>query len=98
MQQAKWNVSPVAQSRALGACWLPAVLCPGSASAWLPSSPNPLPSSLPLPSLLVLLELCDFEEQTSESIGSLFKLLDVLHGYRFQCRKTCMPAPVDQEP
>ena len=46
VQQAKWNVLPVAQSRALGACWLLAVLCPGSASAWLPPSPNPLPSSL----------------------------------------------------
>lgn len=46
VQQAKWNMLPVTQSRALGACWLPAVLCPGSASAWLPPSPNPLPSSL----------------------------------------------------
>lgn len=98
VQQAKWNMLPVVQSRALGACWLPAVLCPRSASAWLPHPLTLCPPACSLPSLLVLLELCASEEQTSESIGSLFKLLEVLRGYKFQYRKTYMPASVDQEP
>lgn len=65
-----------------------------------PGYPHPLtlcPPACSLPSLLVLLEPCDSEEQTSESIGSLFKLLEVLRGYTFRYTKTYMPASVDQE-
>lgn len=56
------------------------------------------PPACSLPSLLVLLELCASEEQTSESIEAFLKLLEVLCGYKFQYRKTYMPASVDQEP
>lgn len=47
VEQNKWNVLPVAQNRALGACCLPALLCPGSANPPPPPTPCPtLPSSL----------------------------------------------------